>query len=101
MCLRVGVRVPQSAQPRMDPIQAGITTHNPSLAVLPLRSMTHSSKKRSMMGSRLLKGVVLNLLLLKISETLLSAAAGWLTARSSSERCIPIQYEMYSIAGVL
>jgi hypothetical protein len=38
--------------------------------------MMHSSKNLSMIGSKLLNGVVLNLLLLKISETLLSAAAG-------------------------
>lgn len=61
-------------------------THSPSLAVLPFLSITHSSKKRIMMGSSVDKGVDLNLLLEKISETLARAAAGWLTASSSSER---------------
>ena len=51
-------------------------TNSPSFAVLPLRSITQSSKNRSMMGSKLDNGVDLNRLLEKISETLANAAAG-------------------------
>ena len=71
------------------PWSMGWTTHSPSLAVLPLRRSTHSSRKRLRMGSRVARGVLRNRLDANTSLTLESAAAGCPTARSSSERCSP------------